>query len=228
MTRMVLTILVLFSLLMVAANYDDTLEQRVRRLELLVEHMNDRVDQLSDEVKRLKQSTTEATTSRGAIGVVFLIESIRRLPIDDSLKAEGELLVEEAVAREEEADEKDADRAGVRAGRNRVERNASRARKEQYRTEANNLRTQARTLRMRGYRMIRKAEMPHYEVNGWDGSRFLVVYISRFDATSVLRRLSEGDFAKYTGDIISDSRNEVAIDARSIKPAQRPANFKDP
>ena len=66
------------------------------------------------------------------------------------------------------------------------------------------------------------------EINGWDGRRVIVVSITRFDATSVLRRLSVDDFAQYTGDIISDSRNEVTIDARSIRPAQRPANFKDP
>ena len=169
MKRMVLAILVLFSLLMLAANYNDTLEQRVSRLELLVELMNDRVDQLSEDAKRLKPSTKEATTSKGSIGVVFMIQSIQRLPVNDSLRSEGKLLIEEAIAKEEEADQKDADRAGERQGRTSYEKSALSARKDKYRKEANNLRARARTLRARGFRMIREAEMPHYEVEGWDG-----------------------------------------------------------
>lgn len=222
MNRKALAILVFFALLMLAANSNDTLGQRVRTLELLVEHLTDRVDQLTDEVKRLKPSTTGATIPQKATGVVFMIQSIRRQPIDVSLRSEGELLVEEAIAKEEKADQKDADRAGT------PKTDYYRPTRERLQKEAFNLRKQARPLRARGNKMIRDAEMPRYEVDGWDGSRVLVVSITRFDATSVLRRLSEGDFAQYTGDIISDSRNEVTIDARSIRPAQRPVNFKDP
>lgn len=222
MNRKVLAILVLFALLMLAANSNDTLSQRVRHLEKLVERLEGRVDQLTDEFKRMRSTTTGATIPQKATGVVFMIQSIRRQPIDDRLRSEGKLLVEEANQKEELADQKDAERSGT------PNTDYYRPTRERLRKEAHNLRKQARPLRARGNRMIREAEMPHYEINGWDGSRVIVVSITQFDATSVLRRLTEGDFAQYTGDIISDSRNEVTIDARSIKPAQRPANFKDP